>query len=905
MTIGTTGGHPASRTGRELGGGGSGPLEVHLVAHTHWDREWYRPAVQFQQRLVSLIDDLLDHRRPEPFLLDGQAVVIQDYLAIRPERASDLSSRLRDGSLEAGPWYVLADELIPSGEALVRNLLTGRRILRSLRAIPPSVLYCPDSFGHPAALPAIASGFGCSVIVLWRGYGGSHWPRGDTARWRAPDGSSALLYHLPPDGYETGSHLPANRDEAAVRWVGLRATLAPRATTGTVLLTAGADHHAPPPDWEVRVAALSAAMADDRLVPSSLQRFRDAVTHRAAGGVLPEVMGELRDSYGYTWSLQGTLGVRAALKRRNAQVERLLVRDTEPWVALASRRDGQSRRALLDAAWRSLLLCHPHDTLCGCSIDAVAQSMAVRLEDASSSALALRRDALDRLVEHDASTAREHLAEWRPAVVVRNRAARSRAGVAALAVDVVLAEVAVGPGSAGMTVTPRRAPTISLGTAARGLQELGRSRHLVREESPFHYPRTRLVERRHVLAWVDEVPGYGLRVLPVHEGRRSAPAPGREEVHATKELMENGLVRVRVGTAGFALEADDRVIPRWLTIEAEGERGDLYTHSPVPGSRVEAQLRRTRVTARGPLRAELTAEWELRVPARNKMSEAGESGRVPAATIPVRTVLRLEAGAPFVRVLLSGDQRSSDLRLRVRFRTDVHDPRVVADAAFGPVVRRTLDPATDVALEQPSATAPLHRYVSAFDPERGATLFGDGLTEYEMTPDATFAVTLTRSVGELSRHDLPERPGHAGYPVPTPLAQARGPFEAGFAMLLHGPRTDTCRDTIERLADDVLLSLEGHPWRTAVSPPDVVAGVVLSGSGLACSAVKPSEDGAWIVLRCVNLLESPVRGAWHIGGIGEARLARLDETPLGALAVEDGAVPFEAPPRAIVTILAR
>jgi alpha-mannosidase len=239
-------------------------------------------------------------------------------------------------------------------------------------------------------------------------------------------------------------------------------------------------------------------------------------------------------------------------------------------------------------------------------------------------------------------------------------------------------------------------------------------------------------------------------------------------------------------------------------------------------------------------------------------------------------------------------------------RTDVRAPRVVADAAFGPVERRPPDvPLEARAMEHPDATAPLHRYVSCFDGSGGATLFGDGLTEYEADVGGTLAVTLTRSVGELSRRDLPERPGHAGYPVATPLAQGRGSFEASFAFFLHGPRSAATVDRIERVADDALLPLEGHPWRTAVDPPAAVEGVTLEGVGLACSAVKESEDGGWLVLRCVNLLDAPAAGAWRLEGITEARVARLDETPLASIAVQGGTVRFEAPARGIVTVLVR
>ena len=236
--------------------------ELFVVTHTHWDREWYHTAERFRQRLVPLIDEILDDPPPlgESFLLDGQAILIEDYLAVRPERAADVAALLRSGQMEAGPWYVLADELIPSGEALVRNLTLGREVVRRLRGEPPAVLYCPDSFGHPAILPDLAAGFGCDLVVLWRGLGGSnvvlseakdlHVNSADAVRWSGAAGSSVLVYHLPPDGYEFGNSLPASADEAAGRWASVADVLVPRAVTGTAMLMNGADHHARQRDHE-------------------------------------------------------------------------------------------------------------------------------------------------------------------------------------------------------------------------------------------------------------------------------------------------------------------------------------------------------------------------------------------------------------------------------------------------------------------------------------------------------------------------------------------------------------------------------------------------------------------------------------------------------------------------------
>jgi 2-O-(6-phospho-alpha-D-mannosyl)-D-glycerate hydrolase len=889
-------------------------FDVHLVAHTHWDREWYLGAGRFRQRLVVLIDELLAEApvAENAFLLDGQAIVVEDYLAVRPECRSALADRLRSRLLEAGPWYVLADELIPGGEALVRNLLAGRAVLRALGAEPPPVLYSPDAFGHPAALPAIARGFGCATVMLWRGFGGARRPAGDAFRWRAPDGTEALLYHLPRAGYEFGSGLPADERAARERWMRMRSELAPRARLGVLLVQNGADHHGRQPRFTAAADALARVAAPDKLVRSSLRTFATAVARRAERARLAEVTGELRDSYGYTWTLQGTFATRAHQKRRNAAVERLLTREAEPWSALARRRGLADRGPLLRAAWKTLLQCHPHDTLCGCSTDEVARAMDARLEDATTQAAGLRDDALHDLADYDPTAAREARDAWRPLVLVRNPAARPRGGLAVVRIDSFLADVPVGPGSAAVVDPPDPgAPSLDGGRIP--LQVLHHRLRNDRLDFPRHYPDNDLVSSVTAIAWVPPLEGYGTLALSVGEASDAAVWP--EPVRARAGRIENGRLRLEVDDAGAVALTDlatRRRVPSLLELEVVRDSGDLYTHSPV-GVPVRAGVfGGARVVHGGPLRATLETRWRIPVTGPLRPLPPGQSdGAVPARSsdgeVELSVRFTLDAEAKFLRIRVRGVNGARDHRLRAVFATGLVGAEQYADAAFAVVPRAPIVVEPDeAAVELPPPTAPLHRYVSLFTPGAGATLFSDGLAEYQATAAGEIAVTLLRAVGQLSRNDLPERPGHAGWPVATPGAQCVGRFEAEFALLAHGPRSSDTLDTIARTADDVLLPLGGATLRSALAVPAPTSGVELRGRGLVVSAIKDSEDGEWLVLRCVNLTEDRVDGEWRLGiEIAKARLARLDETPLEALAVRADAIAFTAPPRAIVTILAR
>jgi alpha-mannosidase len=335
--------------------------------------------------------------------------------------------------------------------------------------------------------------------------------------------------------------------------------------------------------------------------------------------------------------------------------------------------------------------------------------------------------------------------------------------------------------------------------------------------------------------------------------------------------------------------ASGRRVVHALSLEDARDVGDLYTpavREPLPSPRAP----RVRVVHAGPIRGELALDV-----------------RWPRRRDRCRVSLVLDVGSPFVRVRVRGHNATPNHRLRLRVASGLPRAATIADAAFHPVVRDPIDvPPEDAAMEHVVPTAPLHRYVSRYSATDGATIFSDGLAEYESLDDGAVAVTLLRAVGALSRADLPERPGHAGWPADTPLAQSLGPYEAELGLALHGPDTPEHRDAVERMADDVLLPLAGDTIRSNLADPREAGGLELLGEGLAFSAAMPAREPGWIVLRCVNRRDATVRGRWRTrSAIAEARRARLDETPLAALDAEAHAVPFDAPPHAIVTILAR
>src|SRR5580658_451638 len=166
------------------------PRRIAIVPHTHWDREWYEPFQTFRLKLVHLIDNLLVLLESDPsyerFLLDGQMAVVDDYLEIRPENEQRIRALAAAGRLSMGPWYILMDEFLVSGETIVRDLQSGVVRGAAFGGVM-EVGYLPDMFGHIAQMPQILRLAGFEHAVVWRGVPSAI--DKSAFNWEAPDGS--------------------------------------------------------------------------------------------------------------------------------------------------------------------------------------------------------------------------------------------------------------------------------------------------------------------------------------------------------------------------------------------------------------------------------------------------------------------------------------------------------------------------------------------------------------------------------------------------------------------------------------------------------------------------------------------------------------------------------------------
>lgn len=822
---------------------------VHVVPHTHWDREWYRSAETFRMQLTDLLDELLPTLAADPayahFMLDGQMAVVDDYLAARPDAEPRLRRLASTGRLTMGPWYILMDEFLVSGETMVRNLQLGLDRAAAFGGAM-EVGYLPDMFGHVAQMPQLLRQFGFDRAVVWRGVPAEI----DRAafRWEAPDGSSVRATYL-ASGYSNGAMLPTDAKDLVAMIEGWCAEQGARAGE-PVLWMNGTDHLLPQAHLGRVVAEANELQDRIHIEVTSLRHHLDAAEAAdAAGPPLPVWRGELR-SGARSNLLMGVTSNRVDVRMAEARTTTLLERVAEPLAALYLPTDRWPSRFLADA-WLHVIRNSAHDSICACSVDEVGRAVIHRYDQSAD----IARGVIDRALAAIA------VAAGGRAPIVVNPTARARTGLVEVRLpgdaDIDGTQVVSrGPSLRTLTVTTRaEVETLvhaALGAMGRlagagveegadgtlvvrlamagapdtdGLVDTGQAladlRSAVQAGPPSGTARVDVLgpprQRALVRATVD---GYGWA--------RWSPAPldvAPVRVEGDAAVLDNGLVRVEVDRATGTWAVDG--LAGFGRLVDGGDAGDTYNWCPPAHDVIVDQPDSVTMEAveHGPLRARLAVTTTYHWPA-----AVVDGRREGDERIDVRTILELRAGDDVVRVTHRFDNRCDDHRLRVWFPLLSPARASLADTAYGSVERGLEAEGGPNELGLP--TFPSRRFVVA----GGLTLVHDGLPEYELVdisdagdgdggPAAhQLALTLIRATGVISQGPMATRPVPAGPQIAAGDAQVRGAHELAYALHTGG------RDPWI-VADEVLV-----PLLAARARPGAVG---LAGLGVIAPPVRP------------------------------------------------------------------
>ncbi|VGO21922.1 alpha-mannosidase [Pontiella sulfatireligans] len=886
--------------------------KIIVVSNTHWDREFRRSFEKTRHRLLTMMDTTLDILENDPeyksFTMDGHSIMLDDYLEIRPERRKQIEKFIANGRLIVGPYYTLPEEFSIGQEALVRNLMYGRKTVESYGGKCGTVAYTPSSWGQAGQLPQIFADFGLKYMMFYRGV--SHHECDAEWIWEAPDGTQVTasrfaLYcrynwyyqvHRPvttgrnfEKDYQWGEfdeapmrpadglagedltfdlhdpadlYNPAPLKEAVERMVEEEG---PHFTTSTFLAMHGHDISvAVPNESKVIKDAQELFKGTYEISHGTLEDFWAEAEKELDRSTMPVLKGERR-SYlkegKWTFLFPGTVSARTYLKQLDFAATEKLVCRAEPLAALSMACGSAAPSTYLDRGWRYLLASHTHDANGGCAPDEVCKDMEYRYRKVNDIADIVTEDAIAHITKNLDPAGQPadvmQLAVFNPLPIERD---------AIVAVDLEI---------------PRKnqAAHASLGEGI-ATQPISHEASSSFVDSIWEVPRILESNRVKFHAKLTKLPALGYRVYPIN--------PQQEELRLNDSLatgpdtLENEAIKAVVngnGTVDLTCKATGKSYPQANYLRDQGETGNAWKHVPPTFDAVFNSLgchARISIIESGPVSSTIRAEYDFEVP---QDYADGNSRSCTLATIPVRMDYTLQAGSPLLQVKLTLDNTAKDHWLRACSATGLDTGISVSDAHFDVLERPIPLPDSRGWVERAYGMQPLQTFADVSDGTNGLAVLPKGLFEYEAIddPQHTLALTLLRACRiklAVSEEKMTELPDEG---VQCPGVQT---FE--YALCPHAGNWQA--------AD---LATVSSIWNTPVRAMQIGRGkgslpleqsfIALKGKGIRISAIKPAEDANGIIVRLFNTSKEEQTATLQLGKETTCTRVGMDESEVEAL----------------------
>jgi alpha-mannosidase len=887
-------------------------ITAHIISHSHWDREWYMPYEKHHVRLVKLMDNILELFDKDPefksFHLDGQTIVLEDYLQIRPEMQEKIVKYIKEGRLRVGPWYILQDEFLTSSESNIRNLLIGMRDAKRFGAVT-MVGYFPDAFGNIGQAPQILKQAGMKGIIFGRGvkpvgfdnkveeFDKYESPFSEML-WQSPDGSS-MLGILFANWYHNGMEVPIDEKEAEVYWTERLKNVERFAATNQYLFMNGCDHQPVQMDLSSALNTARKLYPNVDFVHSNFEDYIDNV-NASLTKQLSVVEGELRsqETDGW-WTLVNTASARIYIKQMNQRNQVALEKVAEPLSAFASSLGYAYPHHLFNYAWKTLMQNHPHDSICGCSVDEVHREMVSRFEKSMAVSEELITESLKYISEKVDTSCFATFGKVSKPFIIYNTTGWDRTGVVEIVIDIERKY------TGGLTKSFEEMEALDIenwvlvdskGSAIPfEAKDLGAGFGYDLPEDRFRKPY--IARRLKVTFEAEKVPALGYSSYALVRDNIKSQNRKVNSLVDKKNQMENEYVKVLInadGTLNVTEKLSGHTFEDICYYENVGDIGNEYIFKQAENDTAivtKGKSADIKLVEDSSYRAayEITSYLEIPMSADELLQEEMEKLIVVTERMAKRsskttelkivTLVSLEKGSRGIKVKTSFENNAKDHRLRVLFPSKLTSDSHLADSIFE-VARRNNKPSK--VWVNPSNCQHQQCFVSIDDSKCGLTIANFGLNEYEILRDEknTIAVTILRSVGELGDWGV----------FPTPEAQCLGPQSVEFEIITHKGNLISSGAFIEAYQFQVpFVSCQTEVHEGTI--PANQSFLEWSGSSLALTGVKQSQETGDLIVRWFNtdvnecnlVVKTTLKAdKVYLSNVVEERFAEIDKQKSGA-----------------------
>lgn len=785
---------------------------VHIISHTHWDREWYLTSEytnewlpEFFKRLFRILGKDKDYS----FILDGQTAMIDDYfdeLAKRgdeiPAYREKIKKYVREKRLFIGPYYVQLDWNLVSDETLIRNLIIGNKISMELGGVM-KIGWLVDNFGQISQAPQIHRGFGIKGLYVWRGVEMNPMDMRSEFMWESPDGTKLLSIYL-IDSYRNAMRLAEYEDILKERIYDEVDKLKPFASTPNILLMNGYDQEIVP-DYYLPYIKNGRLDTDKlKIIQSNPEKYIKEVAKFESR--LNIIKGALYSGR-FIAVFPGALSCRMYLKMQGYECQKLLDTYAGSLSTVLWSLGGEYGGDYLEMLWKKLLKYFSHDNISGVCTDDVCSNMEKVFSQVKKSAVKLIENRIKKI-----------------------------------------------------------ASLIDTGADENG--------EVFIIFNPCIYKRDEVVSINGKSWFIKGIPPFGYRVIcSGSDNKESMRVMVRgnsiENQKIKVDILSNGSFVLTDKISGRSYKGLG-------VFEDSGDAGDEYDYSYpekdtiITSRGVKAEIKFIETSnARASAKIKMVLKIpEALTPDRKKRTSA-------QVDLPIATILTVDADSSSVSCRTEIKNTAKDHRVRALFPADINTEYSFAGSAFdivkNPISKKDYDNlklpeeverVTIGAREaKPSTIFPMREFTGLYDKNGGLALLTRGLTEYQVIPgEKAIAVTLFRSTGWIAR-EINTRIGDAGPEIIVPEAQCLRKMAFEYAVYVHGG--DILEGRVHQKADAFnkeLMIIKTVPHKGPLKCRGSFMEVYDREGILRVASIKRSEDGEAVILRCYNPSGKKVEG---------------------------------------------
>ncbi|MEH7349321.1 mannosylglycerate hydrolase [Gottfriedia acidiceleris] len=825
--------------------------KVHIVPHMHWDREWYFTTEESRILLVNNMEEIMEMLETNPdypyYVLDGQTAILEDYFAVKPENKERVKKLVQEGRLIIGPWYTQTDEMIVSGESIVRNLLYGMKDCEEFGE-SMKIGYLPDSFGQSAQMPMILNGFDIKYSIFWRGTSERHGTNKTEFYWETDDDSKVIV-QLFPLGYAIGKYLPEVEEVLQSRIDKYFNVLDRGATTDHIIIPNGHDQ------MPIQKNIFTIIEKLQKLYPEReffLSKYENVFENLEEQKQLETLKGEFLDGK-YMRVHRSIYSTRMDIKAANTRIENKITNILEPLASIAFRLGFEYHHGLIELIWKEIMKNHAHDSIGCCCSDKVHREILNRFYLAEEKVDQLINfykrkivDSMDTSNQHDRVTLFNLLPYERTEVVTSNVMTKLKS----------------------FKLVDHQSNEIDFEIIESKITDPG----LIDRQIVHYGNYDPFIE--YTIQLKDTIPSMGYKTYFVEESDEVL----KKITYSTNEI-ETDYYKLTVNSNGTLNIFDKQlkqIFTNVLRLENGGDDGDEYDYSPLLYDELiysdyvvaETKIHQNRFGVK------IDIKYTLAVPSNLEKRKA----QIIDGAVDVHLVVNVPNHKPILEVKFEFDNQAKDHRLRVLIPTNIASAFSVSDNQFGSIKRDVLDSAIHLWEEEnwderPDSIYPMLSYVGLLNDEYGVSVLTNSTREYEIVGEKfdTIAITLFRSVGFLGKEEMVRRPGRpSGIKLPTPDSQMIGKLSLEFAITTYNKEENVARVAKEYLTPIVVYNKIPYDAmklnEAGVKTPLKFSFFKERSLNMILSTLKKAEKVDGFVLRYYNPLEKEENAVFEFNG---------------------------------------